>query len=174
MTDALPRRDEWQATFEANWLKHFQDTGETNWKVYNYAKPENDISGQAIDLKQSTIMLISTSGAYLKDEQTAFDAANLEGDYSIRTFAKDTAFDALDYAHDHYDQTAVRQDAQVLLPLQHLQQLADNGEIGGFADTIVSYSGYHPNVGQVLDETLPAIQAMVRDVKPDAVLLVPS
>ncbi len=96
------------------------------------------------------------------------------GDYSIRVLPVTTPPSRIDYAHDHYDQTAVREDSQVLLPLTHLQAMVDEGRLGSLTPSLVSFMGYQPDVGRVLDETFPAIMAVVSQEQPDAILLVPS
>ena len=46
--------------------------------------------------------------------------------------------------------------------------------IGELAPTVISFSGYQPDVIRVLDETIPAIVAAAKVERADAALLVPS
>jgi D-proline reductase (dithiol) PrdB len=172
--EILENRDQWQAEFESGWLKHLNETGEKNWRIYNL--PRNSIapSGPAVVLYQSRLMLISSAGAYLKGEQEPFDDADLLGDYSIRRFPVGTAPEQIAFAHPSYDHTAVDEDQQVLLPLTHLRDLVAEGIIGGLTPSVVSFMGYQPVVTRVVDETIPAILEVARAEQPDAVLLVPS
>lgn len=165
---------EWSETFEQNWLAHFRETGETVWKIYNRAKNSQAPGLPGIHLPESRILLISSAGAYLKDGQEPYDAADDLGDYSIRLFDVTTPFDQLDYAHDHYDQTAVKTDPQVLLPLAHLQEMAAAGVIGDVHEQVISFHGYQPDVRRIVGETIPAILAEVDREKVDGVLLVPA
>jgi D-proline reductase (dithiol) PrdB len=171
---AFENRDQWFESYQQGWLKHFQETGQFDWKIYQRPKNTTPISGAAIDLSQSRLALISTAGAYLKDEQTPFDAPHPIGDYSIRTFPSSTAFDQLDYAHTHYDQTAVRTDAQVLLPLRHLENMVREGYIGELAPSVISYMGYQPDATRTMDETFPAILERLKQERVQAALLVPA
>jgi hypothetical protein len=172
--EILEDRDAWLAKFEANWLAHYTTTGQTNWKIYN--RPKNAVapSGKGIDLSNSRLVLISSAGAYLKNSQAAYDAPNVFGDYSTRIFPTNTPFSALEYAHDHYDHTAVKNDPQVLLPLRHLEAMVAEGLIGDLAENVVSFSGYQPVVTRVLDETIPAIIRAVKQEEVDAAFLVPA
>ena len=119
-------------------------------------------------------MLITTSGAFLPASQEPFDAPNPLGDYSTRTFPSSTPFDQIAYAHDHFDHTDVNEDPQVLLPLHHLKDMVDAGAIGELAPSVVSFSGYHPDVTQVINTTIPPILAIAKEEAVNAALLVPA
>lgn len=172
--EVLEDRASWEAEFLAVWMPHFEQTGETNWKLYNKPKNETPISGKGVSLRDARVALITSAGSYIAGEQTPYDAANLLGDYSVRLYSKNTALDALAYAHDHYDHTNVDADPQVLVPLRHLEALQDEGIIGEFAPTVISFMGYQPDVRRVLDETAPAILKALQDQHAEAALLVPS
>ena len=164
----------WKTEYEAGWLAHLQKTGEFNWKIYN--RPTNKVSpsGPGVDLSQSRLALISSAGAYLRQSQTPFAAEADFGDYTIRLFPSTTSFENLDYAHTHYDQTAVRQDPQVLLPLRHLEDLVGEGAIGELAPSVISFSGYLPDVERTLNDLIPPIVAAAKAEAIDAALLVPA
>lgn len=172
--EILEGREAWIVNYQSTWLDHYQKTGETKWDIY--PKPNNKTapSGKGIDLSQSRLMLISSAGSYLKASQEAYDASNLLGDYTTRIIPMDTAFDALAYSHEHYDHTAVDEDPQVLVPLQHLKDMVAEGKIGSLAQNYVSFSGYMPDMVRVIDETIPAIMEAVKMEQADAALLVPS
>lgn len=171
--EILENRDQWREIYEV-WLGHFQQTGEFNWKNYNRPRNSTAPSGKGIDLSRSRLMLISSAGGYLRDEQEPFDAANPLGDYSIRVVPSDTPLGRLAYSHDHYDHAAVDADAQVLVPLRHLADLVHEGIIGELAPSFVSFMGYQPDATRVIDETIPAILEVARTEQIDAALLVPS
>ena len=166
--------DQWQADYFGEWLPHYEKTGELVWLNYSRAHNRTAPSGPGIDLAQSRLMLISSAGGYLRDEQAPFDAANALGDYSIRTFPVDTPFEQIAFAHEHYDHTAVNTDPQVLLPLQHLQDMVREGKIGAMTHSVISYSGYQPDISRILSQTIPAIVQGVQAEKADGALLVPA
>jgi D-proline reductase (dithiol) PrdB len=174
ITEIMENRAEWQTYYKDVFLKHFEENGKFDWKLYQRPKNITPVSGKGIDLSQSRLILISTAGAYLKDEQEAFDAENDFGDYSLRLFPSATGFDKLEYAHTHYDQTAVRQDAQVLLPLRQLEDMVKEGKIGSLTTNMISYMGYQPDAIRTLDQLVPAVVAAAKAEQADAALLVPA
>lgn len=174
MPEIVENRATWWADYEAGFLKHYQETGEANYKAYNYVKNETPVSGNAVDLSQSRLLFISTAGTYLKGEQEPFDAPNLMGDYSMRTYPVSTDFADLAVAQDHYDHTAINEDRQVLLPLRHLEAMVEAGLIGELVPSVVSYSGYQPDVTRIADELAAQIVAFAQREQAHAALLVPA
>jgi hypothetical protein len=170
--EILEQCDAWLTNFRAGWLAHHQQTGEVDWKRYERPRNKTAPAGPAIDLTQSRLMLISSSGAYLPGQQEPFDAGHPLGDYSIRTFPSSTPLDRLAYAHEHYEQTAVDQDPQVLLPLRHLEDLVAEGVIGELSPSVVSFMGYQPDAARVVDDMIPAILQVAVAEQAQAVLLV--
>lgn len=172
--EILENKTEWVADFQSGWLAHHKETGEFNWVRYKYATNKTAISGPGVDLSQSRLALISTAGGYLPAQDEPFDAAHPYGDYSIRTFPVTADLATVDYAHDHYDQTAVKDDPQVLLPLGHLDELVQAGAIGELAPSVINFMGYQPDLGQVVDELYPAILEVLKAEEVTAALLVPA
>ena len=164
---------EWLKSFQQGWLAHFEKTGEPDWKVYTRPRNQFAPSGPGVNLAESRLFLISSSGGYLPNEQEPFDANNILGDYSIRVLPSNTPLSAIKYAHTHYDHKYVDADPQVLLPLKHLDDMVDEGKIGEIAPVFVSFSGYHPNVIRVVKETVPAIIKVAKEHRVQAALLVP-
>ena len=164
----------WTAEFEANWLRHYRETGETNWKIYNRAKNETAPSGPGIDLGQSRLLFISSAGGYLAAKQAPFNAADDLGDYTIRILSSATPFSQIDYAHDHYDHSALETDPQVLLPLPLLRSMVEAGQIGDLHPQMISFHGYQPDVRRIVNEFIPQVLAFVEKEKVDAALLVPA
>jgi glycine/betaine/sarcosine/D-proline reductase family selenoprotein B len=172
--EVLENHDQWLAHFRESWLAHLEATGEIDWERYPFPKNQSAPAGPGVDLSESRLMLVSSSGAYLPDAQEPFDAASPHGDYSVRLVATETPLEALAYAHDHYDQTAVHEDPQVLLPLTLLRSLVEEGVIGELAPSLVSFMGYQPNAARVADETTSVVVAAAQNQEVDAALLVPA
>lgn len=172
--EILENRAAWEADFRAGWLAHYERTGITDFKQYIRPRNSSAPSGSGVDLSRSRLVLISSAGGYLPASQAAFDADNDLGDYTIRLLPISTPFSAIAYAHTHYDHTAVNADPQVLLPLQHLASMQSEGRIGALTPNVVSFMGYQPDVGRVLDELIPAVIDAVRADQAQAALLVPS
>lgn len=172
--DIVENYDQWQTDYFAEWLPHYEKTGELVWLNYPRAHNRTAPSGLGIDLAQSRLLLISSAGGYLRDEQEPFDAANELGDYSIRLLAAGTPLERIAFAHEHYDKTAVTADPQVLLPLKHLQGMAAQGKIGALTPAVISYSGYQPDISRILSQTIPAILQAAQKQQANGALLVPA
>jgi D-proline reductase (dithiol) PrdB len=164
---------EWLKSFQQGWLAHFEKTGEPDWKAYTRPRNHFAPSGPGVILAESRLMVISSSGGYLPDEQKPFDADNILGDYSIRVIPSDTPLSAIKYAHTHYDHKYVDADPQVLLPFEHLEDMVNEGKLGEIAPVFVSFSGYQPNVIRVVKEIVPAIIKVAKEHRVQAALLVP-
>ncbi|KAA3598104.1 MAG: hypothetical protein DWQ06_13485 [Calditrichaeota bacterium] len=164
---------EWQNSYK-EWLKYYELNGKLDWNNYKRPKNKTAPNTKGIKLSDSKIMLISSAGAFLKRDQKAFDASNLFGDYTIRTFPIETPFEELSYAHEHYDHKVVEEDPQSLLPLRNLEKLVKENIIHSLAKSVISFSGYLPDVKRLVEVLIPAILNEVKSQNPDAVLLVPS
>lgn len=172
--EVLENQDAWHADYANGWLAHYNETGETLWKVYTHPRNKEAPAGKAIDLSQSRLVLISSAGGYLPKSQQPFDAENDLGDYTTRVIPSSTSLDSIAYAHTHYDHTAVNADPQVLVPLRHLDAMVDDGIIGELAPNMISFMGYQPDATRVIDETIPEILDAVNAMDAHAALLVPS
>lgn len=170
----LENRDSWYENFKSGWLAHFHETGETKFPLYEHPRNSSAPGLPGIDLSQSRLLFITTSGAYVPDNQQPFDAPNPLGDYSIRNIPSATPLDNIAYAHTHYDHAAVEADPQVLMPLRHLDDLVTEGIVGELTGNMLSFMGYQPDVTRLLDETIPAIIAAASKEGAQATLLVPA
>jgi hypothetical protein len=165
---------QWQADYEQGWLAHFKETGQLDFTRYARLNNKTAPAGPGLDLSHSRLALISSAGAYLRDTQEPFDAPNPLGDYTLRLFPVTTPFAALAYSHDHYDHRAVLDDPQVLLPLGHLADMVREGAIGELAATVISFSGYQPDLVRVVNELIPVVVEAAKTAQIDAALLVPA
>lgn len=171
--EILENKNAWQQTFRQGWLAHYQQTGLVDWKRYRH--PANvEIPGvPGVQLSESRLLFVTSAGAYLRDEQEPFAAAERIGDYSIRRLPSRVPFAALAYAHDHYDHAMIQADPRVALPLPHLRRRVAEGRVAMLAPSIVSFMGYQPDSARVVDEVIPPILAIARQEQVDAALLAP-
>jgi hypothetical protein len=164
----------WRTRYQAEFLAEYNATGKLNWKVYNRPVNQTETPGKPTALERARVVLISSSGAWLPPAQNPFDAGHDLGDYSIRRIPVTVPLKSIAYAHTHYDHAAVNADPQVLVPLNHLDDLVAEGRLGDLAADMISFMGYQPDVQRVVEETCPAVVAAAMDLKADAALLVPS
>jgi len=61
-----------------------------------------------------------------------------------------------------------------LLPIGHLSEMVEAGEIGELAPDIISYMGYQPDVTRVVDETIPSVLGAVQAMGANAAILIPA
>jgi D-proline reductase (dithiol) PrdB len=76
--------------------------------------------------------------------------------------------------HPGYDHRFAKEDHNANLPFDRLTEMVSDGELGSVANDSIVLMGLVPNVGPLIEETIPAI---VRKFKSDSVegaLLVPS
>lgn len=163
---------EWLQEFQRGWLANLEKTGQPDWGKYIWLRNLHAPSGGSIQLAESRLLLISSAGAYLRDQQEPFNTRSPLGDYSVRLVPRGTGFEQIEFANSHYDHTFVQTDPQVLLPMLHLEELAAEGKIGGLAPVIVSFNGYQPNAIRVVKELIPQILRVAREQDVTAALLI--
>ncbi len=135
-------------------------------------------------LNQAKIALF-TSGAIYRDDQPGFYPANLtyeeaaqdtrsalERVASLRVIAADTPVERLRVGHIAYDIHAAQEDVNVIFPLTHFHELAQEGVIGALAGNNYSFHGL-TNIQRLRDETTPQWVQLLKEDGVDAVFLTP-
>ena len=114
--------------------------------------------------------MVTTAGAYVAG-QVAF---HYKDDTSVRAIPSTTATEDMRFAHltENYLVNA-RRDAQCLVPLDALQTLADEGEIGELADDYLSCMGGIYSQHRVREELIPDITERFQASGVEAALLIP-
>jgi len=172
--DILENKIQWETQYRDNFLEQYAKTGTLDWRQYPHPRNAQAPPGPGIDPATARLMLVSSAGTYLDGEQEPFDAADPLGDYTIRLIPTATPLKTLAFAHDHYDHAFVDEDPQVLLPLHHLKDLAGEGLLGGLSPSVVSFMGYQPDLGRVVDELIPPILETAAAERINAALLIPT
>ena len=123
----------------------------------------------------SRIALITTGGVHLRS-QKPFDMLNPSGDASYREIPFDAPAEQLHISHNHYDHSDADRDINIIFPLQHLQRLAELGEIGSVNRRHFSLMGHISGdlIEVLIKETVPGIIAALGKDAVDAVLLTPA
>ncbi len=122
-------------------------------------------------LEEARIGLVSTGGVHLAAE-APFDALRPEGDWSLREIPIDAQPSGLRISHRSYDTAWADKDMNVVLPLDRMNEFAEEGETGPFV-AAVSLMGSITKVHALVEETLPAVVAALKRAGADAALLVP-
>lgn len=172
--EILENLQQWTAEYEAGWLAHLKETGQTNFKIYNRPKNSSAPAGPGVNLSQTRLILVTSAGSYLSETQEPYNAADLLGDYSLRTYPSSTLLTDLAFAQDHYNHEAREADPEVLVPLRQLEDFVREGTVGELAPNVISFHGYMPDVRRFLEETVPPLVAAVQKERAHAALLVPA
>lgn len=120
--------------------------------------------------------LVTTGGYSIEGEQEPFSGVPSFGGEApgIRPISLDVDRSKLRIDHLGYDHRFAKEDVNVNLPLDRLQELAKMGEIGSIADETQVVMGLQPNVVPLVQETIPALVDRFRSDSVEAALLVPS
>jgi len=128
-------------------------------------------------LAECTVALISSAGIALHTDQPFDQEGERQnpwwGDPSYRRIPQDTTEKEVGIYHLHVNPRYALQDLNCMMPLQRLQELAEQGEIGRAAPTHYSMMGYILRPETLLQETAPAMIADLQSEDVDVVVLVP-
>ena len=124
-------------------------------------------------LPMLNLALVSSAGAYI-DGTDSFDLDSRDGDLNFREIPVEVEAEDMLYAAKGYDQAAVREDRNALIPVERLLEYAANGVIGRFNNVWWSLSSYIPNAALVATELAPRIAERLAHYEVQAAILVPA
>jgi len=109
-------------------------------------------------------------------DQEPFDVSQPDNDPSIRIVPSDADPQTLvnTYRDQGFDHAGLAEDANLLIPLDRLREMASQGEIGELSPRVISICGHLPHPKELMDSTAPAIARLFLDDDADVVLLVPA
>ena len=152
------------------------------WLAERWARHHQFIEGKGIPwaplrkpLRETSIAMVTTAGVHLKS-QTPFNMEDPDGDATFRAFPSDVNKADLTITHKYYDHSAADRDINVVLPIDRLHELRDEGVIGGIVPTLYSFMGHidKSHLKILMEETAPQVaELLVRD-EADAVFLTPA
>lgn len=123
---------------------------------------------QGPDLKKARVAIVSTAGLHRASDPKF---AGGSGDY--RLLPADLDYRELVQSHVsvNFDRSGFQQDVGVVFPLEHLKQMAQDGEIGSIAQWHYSFMGATDPTRMV--ETAPEVARLLKEDGVSAVILVP-
>jgi D-proline reductase (dithiol) PrdB len=126
-----------------------------------------------VPLEQARLTFVSTSGVQPKST-LPFDTVHPIGDYSFRAVPSSSTPDDLEIHQLKYPTDGAHKDLNVIFPITRLQELRDEGVVGGLTDSFFSFIGY--NMDPVLLERTLAedLAQAVQDSQADLALLSPA
>ena len=141
-----------------------------DWHPFDRFSPYNPMR---VPLSEARVAFVTTAGAHLP-EQPPFDTDAEAGDPSWRAFPVETPLADLVLSHGGYDTRRTGVDKNVVLPLDHLRDLAAEGRIGSLSPNVYSFMGYIADTDRLLREEAPAVAARLIADGADLVLLAPT
>lgn len=110
------------------------------------------------------VALITGAGVHLRDDRRF----ELTTDSSFRIIPGDCDTSLLTVTHGGYDNSDVIKDANSMLPLDRLRELAAEGLIGSVAPRHIGFMGGGGDLRRLAEETGPNIAAILRQDRVDA------
>ncbi len=125
-------------------------------------------------LPEARVAVVTTAALYAPG-QLPFDGSIKGGDVSFREIPTDVDLATLGIAHksDAFDQTGLKKDPNLGLPLERLREMAGREEIGALNRRHLSFMGSITAPGRLLAGTAPAAADLLVSDGVDVVLLVP-
>jgi len=129
-------------------------------------------------LRQTTLTLVTSAGISLKTDPP-FDMERekreaIWGDRSFREIPRDATEKDIEVNHLHINTSYTKQDINVILPLQRMAELEQEGLIGRLAPTAYSFYGFQWQTTDFLNEAIAPISKKMKTEGVEAVLLTPA
>ncbi len=126
-------------------------------------------------LDECQIAVVTTAGVHHR-QQAPFDMQDPDGDPTYRQL--DTSSIRSDFAitHDYYDHRDAERDLNIVLPLDRLDELVDEGVLGRLADRHFGFMGHITgrHMTTLVETTAPEVAARLKADRVDLVLLTPA
>ncbi|MGQ9508011.1 MAG: glycine/sarcosine/betaine reductase selenoprotein B family protein [Thermodesulfobacteriota bacterium] len=146
--------------------------------------PESDFSGYipwkplSKPLNQITLALITSAGISLKTDPP-FDMERekrepLWGDRSFRKIPRETTEKEIDVNHLHINTNWIKQDINVMLPLQRMAEFEKEKIIGSLAPSAYSFYGFQWQNTDFLKEAIEPISILMGEEGVEAIFLTPA
>jgi D-proline reductase (dithiol) PrdB len=126
-------------------------------------------------LRECRVCLITTGGIHLRNDQP-FNMEDPQGDATYRTIPSYARAEDLTITHNYYDHRDADRDFNILLPLDRLRALAQNGFVGGLTPSHYSFMGHidGSHLFTLKERILPQLLAGLATEEPDFVFLTPA
>ena len=120
------------------------------------------------------VAVVSSAGL-VQPGQEPFDDSIRGGDYSFRVIPADADVATLMDTHrsDLYDHSGLRQDPNLVFPLDRLREIANSGRIGSLNRRHLSFMGSITAPNRLVKKTAPTAVGKLVDDGVDVALLVP-
>lgn len=141
-----------------------------DWHPFDEFSPYHPLR---VPVEEARVAFITTAGVHLAN-QPPFDTDADAGDPSWRSIPVETPLSELMLSHGGYDTRRASADKNVVLPLEHLRALRDEGRIGSISPDVYSFMGYVADTDRLLRDEASAVAARLIADQVDLVLLAPT
>jgi D-proline reductase (dithiol) PrdB len=126
-------------------------------------------------LSECKVAVVTTSGVH-HGHQEPFDMQDSDGDPSSRTIVGSTIENDFKITHDYYDHSDAEKDLNIILPLNRLQELQQEGFIGELAKKHYSFMGHIDghHIATLISRSAKQVVEKLRRDAVDVVLLTPA
>jgi D-proline reductase (dithiol) PrdB len=129
-------------------------------------------------VKDTSFALMTSAGISLKTDPV-FDMEREKreptwGDPSFRIIPKTATEADINVNHLHINIDYIKQDINVILPINRFREFEQEGLIGRLAPTSYSYYGFQLDPTFLLEQTMPEIASQMQKEGVEAVLLTPA
>lgn len=128
--------------------------------------------------KELTFSLMTSAGINIKGDPP-FDMERekrepMWGDPTCREIPKYITETDIDVNHLHINTSYIKQDINVMLPVERFKEFEEEGVIGRLAPSCYSYYGFQLDASELLDKAMPKVAAKMSEEGVEAVLLTPA
>ncbi len=129
-------------------------------------------------LAETVFSLMTSAGINMQaDPDFNMDRERQEptwGDPSYRQISSSARESDIHVNHLHINTDYIKQDINVMLPLQRFQEFEADNIIGALAPTVYSYYGYQMDPTELIENAMPQVVADMHRDGVEAVLLTPA
>jgi len=129
-------------------------------------------------ISELTFSLMTSAGISLKSD-LPFDMERERrepswGDPTYREIPRNSSEKDIDVNHLHVNTSFIKEDMNVVFPLQWFRRFEEEGIIGRLAPTCYSFYGYQPDPRELIEKTMPIVAARMREEGVEAVFFTPA
>lgn len=126
-------------------------------------------------LRTCRVALITTAGIHLP-EQKPFNMTDKNGDPSFREIPSSVRIEDLTITHDYFPKADALADPNLVLPVEPLRQLVQEGVVGSIAPRFLSFMGHilGEHLQTLTQTTAPEAAACLKADAVEAVFLTPA
>lgn len=123
---------------------------------------------------ESRLAIVSSAGL-IEQGQEPFDPKLRGGDFTYRRISSQASVNNLIDTHrsKSYDHTGMHEDPNLVLPLDRIRELRDQGRIGSLASHHLSFMGSITAPGRLIHRTAPEAAAELARDEVDLAILIP-